>query len=374
MPNPLAEAAPRLKRLIPRLRGHRIGVLGDLMLDRYLWGTASRLSPEAAVPVVDFVSQTECLGGAGNVAANLAALGARVEIFGVIGGEKSPGGKSNRGKTANAKIISDEPGRALLKCLQSTGVASAGVIAEAQRVTTVKTRIIAKHHQVVRVDREHRDPLSAASQERILHALFNALKNLDALVISDYDKGLITDDFADRVLSAAHQLKVPVFVKPKRSRLYAYRGARVIVCNASEASFYVTRPLTDEKSFEEAGRTLLAHFGCSAVLITRSEDGMTLFEEGSAHRLHVPATSFEVTYARVGQPGIERGTAGRQVLDLTGAGDTVLSVLSLAAAAGATLADAAILANTAAGVVVGKLGTASVSKEELLQALKEIRK
>jgi D-beta-D-heptose 7-phosphate kinase/D-beta-D-heptose 1-phosphate adenosyltransferase len=203
--------------------------------------------------------------------------------------------------------------------------------------------------------------------------VFTALKKLDALVLSDYDKGLITDDFADRVLSAAHQLHVPVFVKPKTSRLYAYRGARAIVCNAKEAGFYVTRSLADEKSVEEAGRALLAHFGCGAVVITRGEKGMSVFEESAPRHLHVPATSFEVTYARVGQAGIERGATGRQVFDVTGAGDTVLSVLALAVAAGAPLADAAMLANIAAGVVVGKLGTASVSAEEFVHALNDIR-
>lgn len=348
----IADAVPRLKRLIPRLRGKRIGVLGDLMLDRYLWGTASRLSPEAAVPVVDFVEQSECLGGAGNVAANIAALGARVEVFGVTG--------------------NDEPGRALQKCLRTANIEDKGIIADAKRLTTVKTRIIAKHHHVVRVDRERREPLRAETQEKLLRLLFAAIKKLDALVLSDYDKGLITDDFADRVLSAAHQLKVPVFVKPKTSRLYAYRGARAIVCNAKEAGFYVTRSLADEKSVEEAGRALLAHFGCSAVVITRGENGMSVFEESSPRHIHIPATGLEVTYERVGQPGIERGATGRQVFDLTGAGDTVLSVFAAAFAAGATLADAAILANTAAGVVVGKLGTASVSPQELVHALDDI--
>jgi D-beta-D-heptose 7-phosphate kinase/D-beta-D-heptose 1-phosphate adenosyltransferase len=354
MPTNITDSVPRLKRLIPRLRGKRIGVLGDLMLDRYLWGTASRLSPEAAVPIVDFAEQSECLGGAGNVAANIAALGAHVEAFGVIG--------------------SDEPGRALQKCLRAAGISDKGVLADSKRVTTVKTRIIARHQQVVRVDRERREPLRPETQEKLLHLLFAALKSLDALVLSDYDKGLITDDFADRVLSAAHQLKVPVFVKPKTSRLYAYRGARAIVCNAKEAGFYVTRSLADEKSVEEAGRALLAHFGCGAVVITRGEKGMSVFEETSPRHLLIPATSFEVTYARVGQAGIERGATGRQVFDVTGAGDTVLSVLALAAAAGASLPDAATLANTAAGVVVGKLGTASVTAQELFHALDDIRR
>jgi rfaE bifunctional protein kinase chain/domain len=350
----IADCVPRLKRLIPRLRGKRIGVLGDLMLDRYLWGTASRLSPEAAVPVVDFAEQSECLGGAGNVAANIAALGAKVEAFGVMG--------------------NDETGRALRGRLRAAGIHDRGVLADPKRLTTVKTRIIARHQQIVRIDNERREPLRSDTEEKLLRTLFATLKRLDALVLSDYDKGLITDAFADRVLSAAHQLHVPVFVKPKTSRLYAYRGARAIVCNAKEAGFFVTRSLADEKSVEEAGRALLAHFGCGAVVITRTEKGLSAFEEASPRHIHIPATSLEVTYARVGRPGIERGATGRQVFDVTGAGDTVLSVFALAIAAGASLADAATLANTAAGVVVGKLGTATVSPQELARALDDIRR
>src|SRR6266436_8805452 len=189
MPSKSKTNADRLMRLVPRLRGKRIGVLGDLMLDRYLWGTASRLSPEAAVPVVDFVEQSECLGGAGNVAANLSALGARVECFGAIG--------------------TDEAGKALRDCLRAAHIAEKGVLADARRVTTVKTRIIARHQQVVRVDHERREPLRAETQEKLLRLLFAALKKIDVLVLSDYDKGLVTDDFAERVLSACHQLRVP---------------------------------------------------------------------------------------------------------------------------------------------------------------------
>ena len=179
-------------------------------------------------------------------------------------------------------IGTDEAGRALQKCLRAEGIVEKGVVPDSKRVTTVKTRIIARHQQVVRVDQERREPLRPETEKKLLGVLFNALKSLDALVLSDYDKGLITDDFADRVLSAAHQLKVPVFVKPKTSRLYAYRGARAIVCNAKEAGFFVTRSLGDEKSVEEAGRALLAHFGCSAVVITRGEKGMSVFEESFA--------------------------------------------------------------------------------------------
>jgi rfaE bifunctional protein kinase chain/domain len=354
MQNPVAESIPRLKRFLPRLKGKRLGVVGDLMLDRYVWGTATRLSPEAAVPVVDFVEQNECPGGAGNVAANLAALGAKVEMFGAIG--------------------EDEPGRALRACLRAKGVGDRGVLPEKSRVTTVKTRVIAKHQHIVRIDHERRAPLHAEREEKLLRLLFAELPRINALVISDYDKGLITDAFADRVLSACHQHNVPVFVKPKTSRFYAYRGARTIVCNKKEAEFFVTRTLADEAAVQEAGRALLAHFGCNSVVITRGEEGMSVFEEALSRHVTIPATSFEVTYARVGRPGMERSATGRQVFDLTGAGDTVLSVLALAMAAGASLIDAAVLANTAAGVVVGKLGTASVSPKELAHALDELRR
>ncbi len=367
MKSELANSIPRLKRLLPRFRKLRIGVLGDVMLDRYVWGNANRLSPEAAVPVVDYVSQQDCPGGAGNVAANVAALGAHVEAFGIVGGEKSV----RRGEPAK-KIAADEAGRALHVCLRKLGIGDHGIIADTDRVTTLKTRIIARHQQIVRVDRERRDPVSSQTEEKLFRLLVASMKNLDGLILSDYDKGLLGDAFADRVLNAAHQAKVSVFVGPKSSRLYAYRGARAIVCNEKEASQYVGRPLLDEKSLEEAGRALLPHFGCAAVVITRGEKGMSVFEEVSPRHLHIPATSFEVTYARVGEPGIERGSTGRQVFDVTGAGDTVLSVLSLAIAAGAPLPEAALLANTAAGVVVGKLGTASVSPSELAAALDEI--
>ena len=361
MRSQLIDSVPRLLRLLPRFRKIHIGVLGDLMLDRYLWGTANRLSPEAAVPVVDFVSQSDCLGGAGNVAANLRGLGARVNVFGVVGGNKT-----------GSRTGDDEAGSVLRACLRDADIGEHGLFTDTRRVSTVKTRIIARHQQIVRIDQERRDPLAPDTEEKLFRRLADSLKNMDALVLSDYDKGLINDSFADRVLHACHLRKVPVFVKPKTSRLYAYRGARAIICNRKEAGFFVTRELASEKSIEEAGRALLPHFGCAAVVITRGGQGMSIFEEESPRHLHIPATSFEVTYARLGQPGVVRGSTGRQVFDVTGAGDTVLSVLSLAAAAGATIPEAALLANTAAGVVVGKLGTAGLTPQELEAALREI--
>ena len=359
----LVRAIPQLKKLLAGFRKIRIAVLGDLMLDRYLWGTAHRLSPEAPVPVVDFESQKDLPGGAGNVAANQAALGAQVEVFGIVGGRH----------LGADKIVDDEAGSALRACLRRAKIKERGVLPDPQRITTVKTRVIARHRQIVRIDHEQRNTVQPEIEERLFRLLAGTLKNFDALLISDYDKGLITDGFAERVLHACHKFEVPVFVKPKTSRLLAYRGARAIVCNVKEAGEYVARPLSDEKSVEEAGRALLARFGCEAVVITRREKGMSVFEESSPRYVNIPATSFEVTYARVGQSAIDRESSGRQLYDVTGAGDTVLSVLALGIIAGASLPEAAFLANAAAGAVVRKLGTASVSPAELAAVLDEER-
>ena len=334
------------------MRGRRIAVVGDWMLDRYTWGAAARLSPEAPVPVVDFASQSECLGGAGNVAANLAALGAKVVPFGVVG--------------------DDADGKAVLRGVGACGMKPRGILTDASRLTTTKTRIVARHQQIVRVDRERREALSKPLEERIVRAIKSSMKELDALVLSDYDKGVVSDALADRVLEFCRKRGVPAFVKPKTSRLFAYRGATSIVCNAKEAGFFVTRALNDEASIEQAGRALLAHFGCASVVVTMGEKGLMLFEEAVPKHLHVPATSFEVSFARFGKPGVDRESGGRQVFDVTGAGDTVLAVLALAAASGAALADAAVLANAAAGVAVGKLGTSTIEPKELVAAVREL--
>jgi rfaE bifunctional protein kinase chain/domain len=348
---PVTSSQANLKRVVNRLRGRRIAVVGDFMLDRYVWGEARRLSPEAAVPVVEFVEQNDCLGGAGNVAANLAALGARVLPFGIVG--------------------EDEAGRGLRASLAEKGLPDRGILVDRRRLTTMKTRVIAKHQQVVRVDREDCRPLPAALEKTLIARIKASLPRLDALVLSDYEKGVVSEALAEQVLAECRRRGLPAMVKPKTSRRFAYRGATAIVCNKKEAGYFVTRELTDEKSIEEAGRELLAYFGCSAVIITLGEKGMTLFEESKPRYVHIPATSFEVSYARVGLPGVDRSAGGRQVFDVTGAGDTVLSVVTLAVAARAPLEDAVALANLAAGVVVGKLGTATVSPEELLHAIQD---
>ncbi|HKF52908.1 MAG TPA: PfkB family carbohydrate kinase [Candidatus Acidoferrales bacterium] len=342
----------RAMQLLQRMRGRRLAVLGDWMLDRYVWGTANRISPEAAVPVVDFVKQSECLGGAGNVAANLAALGARVEAFGAIG--------------------KDEAGDAVRHALRDLHLAEKGIVELKGRPTTLKTRIIARQQQLVRIDREVRTHLPELAAEQLAERVLAAIARVRAVVVSDYDKGIVSDALAERVLAAAARRKVPSFIKPKWSRLVTYRGATVVICNRAEAGFLVTRSLDTEHSVAEAGRGLLEHFGCSGVVITRGAQGLNLFELGRAESFHVPAINQETPMGMIGRAPTHAANSGRQVFDVTGAGDTVLATMALATAAGASLREAAVIGNAAAGVVVAKLGTATLTRDELGSILREI--
>jgi D-beta-D-heptose 7-phosphate kinase/D-beta-D-heptose 1-phosphate adenosyltransferase len=343
----------KLTNFAKAIRGRRVGVVGDFMLDRYVWGSATRLSPEAPVPVVDFKDETQVLGGAGNVARNLAALGAKVLPFGVVG--------------------EDQDGREVRELFEEDGMAASGVIANTSRLTTVKTRIVAKNQQIVRVDRERREPIHRALEEQVVRAILSALARLDALVISDYDKGVVTDTLAERVLAECVRRGVPALVKPKESRQLLYSGARMIVCNAKEADFFISQKLEDDHAVERGGKALLAHFGCPSAVITRGPDGLNVFEKTAQQSFHVSATSSEISYDRVGKAGVDRAAHGRQVFDVTGAGDTVLSVLALAIAGRIPVRDAAVLANAGAGVVVGKLGTSTITPAELFAAVRELR-
>lgn len=343
----------RLARIVQAFRGRRLGVVGDLMLDRYIWGRAGRLSPEAPVPVVDFVKEDCVPGGAANVAVNAAQLGAGVTAYGVVG-DKGDG----------FAVL-------LLKKIAERGVSGAGILPDSTRMTTIKTRVIAGHQQVVRIDREIREPLAKPVEERLIRRIISGLRatHAHALVLSDYDKGVVTDDLASRVLLACRRLDIPALVKPRWSRAYAYPQATAVVLNRAEAAFLVQDVLDDDESVEGAGRKLLAHFNCRAVIVTRAERGMSVFEQEVPRPFHIAALSHDAPQGRLGHA---TAATGRQVFDVTGAGDTVLATLALAVAAGATMPEAAALANAAAGVVVGKLGTASVSVAELAAALDDI--
>jgi D-beta-D-heptose 7-phosphate kinase/D-beta-D-heptose 1-phosphate adenosyltransferase len=319
--------------LIERFAGRRLVVVGDLMLDRFIWGAVRRISPEAPVPVVEVERESQHLGGAGNVVANVVALGATALPVGVIGDD------------ANAELLEAEFRRA--------GVDATGVVRDASRPTTTKTRIVAHSQQVVRADREQRHAVEGAAAEAVFAAFEAHLATADAVVVSDYDKGLLAGDLLARVLEAARGRGVPVCLDPKVRRFLRYQPVTVVTPNHHEAEAATGLSATTDDELEACGRRIQELLGGPAVLITRGEAGMSLVDsDGSV--AHVP-------------------TMAQQVYDVTGAGDTVIATLALALATGAPMLDAAVLSNVAAGVVVGKVGTATVSGGELGAAINRRR-
>ncbi|MCS6850780.1 MAG: D-glycero-beta-D-manno-heptose-7-phosphate kinase [Gemmataceae bacterium] len=314
--------------LIPRLAGRRILVVGDLMLDTYLWGQVRRVSPEAPVPVVELLRRCHYPGGAANVAANVASLGGVPALAGVVG--------------------ADNAGRLLREQIAQRGVALAALLEDAARPTTTKTRIVAFNQQIVRLDEEVAFPLAAELEGRLLDQLAAALADAEACILADYAKGVVTTRVAEVLIAWGRERGRPVLVDPKGPQAGKYRGAMVVKPNLSEAEVVLRRRL-DREEVLSVGEELLGEFGSEAVLLTRGAEGMVLF--------------------RRGQPPRSIATQPRQVFDVTGAGDTAMAALALAVAAGASLEEAAALANEAAGIVVGKPGTAGVTPAELLAAV-----
>jgi D-beta-D-heptose 7-phosphate kinase/D-beta-D-heptose 1-phosphate adenosyltransferase len=317
---------PTLKGIAGRFAGRRVLILGDLMLDEYVWGKARRISPEAPVPVVEFERRTYECGGAANTAANVLGLRGRVLLAGVTG--------------------ADPPGDVLRTLLRERGMDDGGVLADPERLTTTKTRILANQHQIVRVDCEHQTPIAPPVEEAVVGWVERHAGDVDAFVLSDYGKGVVSARLAQRVILAARQAGKPLVVDPKGTDYARYRGATLVKPNLLEAEHCFNRPIRADADLHEAGRQFLDLLPGSAVLITRGGQGMSLFRPG-LRPLHIPSLA-------------------RRVFDGTGAGDTVTGTLALALAAGATLEQACLLATQAAGIVVGKLGTAPVTLEELL--------
>ena len=318
-------------QLLKSMRGARIAVAGDIMLDEWLWGTVRRISPEAPVPVVEVSSQSFTLGGAGNVANNLAALGAKVRLVGVVG--------------------DDDAGKRVLALCKELGIDIAGIAVSANRPTTRKTRIVAHNQQVVRADREVSGALDARAKARVLESLRRLDGAIDGAIVSDYAKGLVSAPIVQALLS--HKRRAIVTGDPKPDNLDAFVGVDCVAPNLAEAASAAGMPIDDDAALARAAARVLKRVRCRHVLVTRGEHGMWLSTDDV--EAAIPAIA-------------------REVSDVTGAGDTVLSVFALAVAAGASLPDAATLANTAAGVVVGKLGTATVSPQELAHALDDIRR
>ncbi|HEX8456439.1 MAG TPA: D-glycero-beta-D-manno-heptose-7-phosphate kinase [Pyrinomonadaceae bacterium] len=329
--------AQRAAELAARMTGRRVVVWGDVMLDEFVWGDVARISPEAPVPVVDIRRESVRLGGAANVLANLIALGARASVVGVVGRDRA--GEQLQGALDEA-------------CAEQQGATSIQLVIDDTRPTTLKTRIIAHNQLVVRADRERRAPVDAATEERLLDALDAALRGADAFVVSDYDKGAVTPRVLETILPRAFERKIPVLVDPKIRNFDSYSPATLVTPNHHEALRLTNTEDDTDAGMAEAARRLRARLGCKAVLITRGEQGMLLLEGDSAP--------------------VYVATVAREVYDVTGAGDTVIATLAAALAAGASLVESAALANHAAGIVVGKLGTATASVEELLNSFKPV--
>lgn len=309
----------------------RLLVVGDLMIDEYVWGDVDRISPEAPVQVVAVKSEDYTLGGSGNVVNNLVALGADVSVLGVVGTGKN--------------------GKQLLNKLSDLGSNTEGIIQEAGRATTKKTRIIAEHQQVLRIDRETKKNISAKTFASITALAEKIMPEVDVILISDYGKGLITRDLIAELVNLANVNDKITIADPKGLNFSKYAGISLLTPNKKEASLASGIEIINEESLASAGNVLLEKSGTEKLLITCGKDGMVYFEPG-----HRP---FKIS------------TKAREVYDVSGAGDTVIAVLGLGIAAGLSFKEAVALANTAAGIVVGKVGTATTTRQELARALKQ---
>jgi D-beta-D-heptose 7-phosphate kinase/D-beta-D-heptose 1-phosphate adenosyltransferase len=307
----------------------RILVIGDLMIDEYLWGNVERISPEAPVQVVSVVGDTTTLGGAGNVVNNLVALGAQVSVASVIG--------------------AGERALLVLKLFKELGVDIGGLIQDPNRPTTKKTRILAGHQHVLRIDRETRQEISDENADKLLWFVKERIDDFDVVLLSDYGKGLLSEKLLRRLIDEAKHHGKAIIVDPKGLNFKKYAGATAITPNKREASLATGTEIVDDVSLTVAGQKLIQEIPVDKVLISCGKDGMVLFEREKE--------PFKIS------------AEARQVFDVSGAGDTVLAVLGLGLASGASFREAAALANVAAGIVVGKVGTATVSREELERAL-----
>lgn len=320
-------------KLINNFSKTSILVIGDLILDRYIWGKVSRISPEAPVPVVEVKREDFLLGGAANVAANIVSLGGKVSVIGVTGNDR-------------ARDV-------LMRLLEDKGIDSSGVLTD-ERPTTVKTRVIAHAQQVVRFDKEDHSKINSELLKKILAYVEHKIKkdHIDAVIISDYKKGVVSRELIKGILKLTRPAGLFVSVDPKVGHFPFYRGVSVITPNLKEASEGSGIEIKDEASLIKAGRKLLKGLSLEAVLITRGEEGMSLFMRKKEHieHYHIP-------------------TRAKKVFDVTGAGDTVIATFTLARASGASMIEACEIANYAAGIVVGEVGTATVRPEQLKEVM-----
>jgi D-beta-D-heptose 7-phosphate kinase/D-beta-D-heptose 1-phosphate adenosyltransferase len=315
-------------------------VIGDLLLDQFVWGKVSRISPEAPVPVVWVEDESYMPGGACNVASNLARLGAQVSIVGVVGNKNE---KSSRRAYKLTELLAER------------NIEVSGILSDPTRETILKTRVMAHHHphhqQIVRIDREDGHEVSRSISRKIEEYIKENIADMDALVIEDYGKGLITASLLKKIIDLARKHKKTISVDPKENHFSIYKNVSVVTPNRNEASKAAGFPLDDDSSLKKGGEKLLKELKAEVVLITLGEEGMMLFQKGKApHKIP---------------------TLAQEVFDVSGAGDTVIAAYTLSLVSGASPVAAAHIANCAAGIVVGRVGTAVVGKKELLDGLKK---
>ncbi len=310
----------RVDELLQNVKTKRIAVIGDVMIDRYIWGTVNRISPEAPVPIVEVESESSRLGGAANVANNIVSLGATAQLIGIVGDDFS--------------------GKEFRSILEEQNSSSDGIITDSSRPTTVKTRVIAHHQHVVRIDSEEKKDIGQDIQKKIFSALEKNIDSIDGIIIEDYNKGVVVKELIHKIIELANRKKKIITIDPKLNNFFEYKNVTVFKPNKKETEEAIGKKIHNDADVLAAGKILIEKLKADNILLTRSEKGMSLFEKNGTVS-HIP-------------------TNARNVADVSGAGDTVIATLTAMLTAGATIGEAALLANYAGGIVCGEVGIITI--------------
>ncbi len=322
----------RIDELLQNVKTKRIAVIGDVMIDRYIWGNVNRISPEAPVPVVEVESESSRLGGAANVANNIVSLGASTQLIGIVGNDFS--------------------GKEFCSILEEQKASIQGIIIDPSRPTTVKTRVIAHHQHVVRIDSEEKRDIGQDIQQKIFSVLEKNIDSIDGIIIEDYNKGVVVKDLIHAIIELAHQKRKIITIDPKLNNFFEYKNVTVFKPNKKETEEALGKKLRNDTDVIAAGKILIEKLHADNILLTRSEKGMSLFEKNGAVT-HIP-------------------TNARKVADVSGAGDTVIATLTAMLSAGATISEAALLANYAGGIVCGEVGIITIDPAILRSTIFEL--
>jgi rfaE bifunctional protein kinase chain/domain len=322
----------RLDELLQNVKTKRIAVIGDVMVDRYIWGNVNRISPEAPVPIVEVESESSRLGGAANVANNIVSLGARAELIGIVGNDFS--------------------GKEFCSILEEQKATIQGIIIDPSRPTTVKTRVIAHHQHVVRIDSEEKRDIGQDIQQKIFSVLEKNIDSIDGIIIEDYNKGVVVKDLIHAIIELANQKRKIITIDPKLNNFFEYKNVTVFKPNKKETEEALGKKLRTDIDVIAAGKILIEKLHADNILLTRSEKGMSLFEKNGAVT-HIP-------------------TNARKVADVSGAGDTVIATLTAMLSAGASISEAALLANYAGGIVCGEVGIITIDPAILRSTIFEL--